>query len=130
MTTTDAVTTGGPAFTIHDRCRKAREHAKLEQGELAEKIEVSRQTISNYETGTVTHLHRGTLRRWAMACGVGLDWLYGEDAPGQYGPGGTKGLRSGSNKRGHSTRSNHTGPGRDRVASARPARTGPATRAA
>lgn len=64
-----------PPFTIHDRCRKAREFARLDQDELANRIYVSRQTISNYETAAVHALKPLVLRQWAMACGVDTDWL-------------------------------------------------------
>lgn len=66
----------GPRFTLRDRCRKARKEAGLEQVELAELIEVTRTTISNYETGKVgVRPMRSTLRRWALVCGVEPAWL-------------------------------------------------------
>ncbi len=99
-----------PRFTVHDRCLKARKDAELEQQELADRIEVSRQTISNYETGRITRPTKPTLRRWALTCGVTFEWLYaGEDfikprsstsrnrngrrgvSPGNARPGGTRG---------------------------------------
>lgn len=73
-------TTTIPNWTVHDRCRKAREFAVLDQGELADRIEVSRTTISNYETGHVTHLRPIVLRQWALACGVPFEWLRDGDA--------------------------------------------------
>lgn len=54
-----------PQWTVHDRCRKARESAELDQAELAERMEVSRATVSNYETGFVTYLRPIVLRAWA-----------------------------------------------------------------
>ena len=81
-----------PQFTIHDRLRKAREVADLEQAELAARIEVDRGTISNYETGKVTRLKAPVLKRWALACEVDVDWLIdgiedGPDGGGQRDPG-------------------------------------------
>lgn len=64
-----------PRFTIHDRLRKAREEAHLSQTELAETIGISRQSVSNHETGATTHIKRIVLNQWALACGVPLDWL-------------------------------------------------------
>lgn len=64
-----------PEFSVHDRCRKAREFAGLDQDQLAARIDVSRGTISNYETGAVTKLKSLVLRQWAFACGVDYDWL-------------------------------------------------------
>lgn len=73
-----------PPFTVSDRCRKAREIAGLEQQELADRIEVSRGTISNYETAAVAP-RRIVLRAWAFACGVDFDWLaFGTGSTSQY----------------------------------------------
>lgn len=79
-----------PEFTIHDRCRKAREFAELEQAQLAERIYVDRQTVGNYERGTVKALKPLVLRQWALACGVSFEWLAtGTAGPtgGEYAPG-------------------------------------------
>lgn len=71
-----------PQFTIHDRLRKAREWAELEQSELAERIEVDRGSISNYETGKTQRLKSPVIKRWALACEVDLDWIRtGETTP-------------------------------------------------
>ncbi len=43
-----------PAWTVADRLRKAREHAGLEQAQLATDLGVSRNTVGNYEGGKVT----------------------------------------------------------------------------
>ena len=63
-----------PTWTLVDRLRKSRLLADLDQGQLAEAIGVSRNTVSNWETGrsepTATHFIR-----WAQATGVTLDWL-------------------------------------------------------
>ena len=77
-----------PAWNIHDRCRKAREVAGLDQAQLAERIEVSRATISNYETGFVTKLRPIVLRQWALATGVPIEWLRDGESPHPRSPGG------------------------------------------
>ena len=66
-----------PVFTVHDRCRKAREWAELEQDELAERVGISRQTVGNYERADVHTLKVLVLRAWADACGVDPEWLIG-----------------------------------------------------
>lgn len=83
MTEPQTVRSGGVAleFDVHDRCRKAREYAELEQSELAERIGVHHQTIGNYERRDVTHLKPLVLRQWAWACGVSYHWLRHGEAP-------------------------------------------------
>lgn len=60
-----------PQWTMADRLRKARESAGLEQGELAEAMGVSRQSISSAERGAARP-RRLTVRAWAMATGVAV----------------------------------------------------------
>ena len=63
-----------PTWTLADRLRKAREHAGLEQSELADRMGVGRNTVSNYERAA--HEPREiVLRAWATATGVPLEWL-------------------------------------------------------
>lgn len=65
-----------PQWTIADKLRKARETAGLEQGDLADLIDASRSTISNYESNRYTkRRRRQTLRMWAWACGVEPTWI-------------------------------------------------------
>ena len=64
-------------FTMGDRLRKSREHAGLEQKELAKIFGVTSGTISNWERG------RGYPRgdqadiceKWAQLTGVSAQWL-------------------------------------------------------
>lgn len=65
-----------PQWTLGDRLRKAREHAGMEQGELAVRIGISRGTVSNYELGRGTRPPKVVvLRAWAYECGVPYEWL-------------------------------------------------------
>lgn len=64
-----------PEWTVGDRLRKAREVLGLEQGPFAERIGVSRGTVSNYERGTTSAYKPIVMRAWAMAAGVSLQWL-------------------------------------------------------
>ncbi|MFJ2370867.1 helix-turn-helix domain-containing protein [Microbacterium sp. NPDC087665] len=63
-----------PTWTLVDRLRKSRMLADLDQGEIADRIGVARNTVSNWERGrsepTATYFVR-----WASATGVTLDWL-------------------------------------------------------
>jgi transcriptional regulator with XRE-family HTH domain len=71
-----------PKFTQSDRLRKAREVTGLDQGQFAELAGISRQTVSNYESGT--REPRGLyLRAWAEASGVDLGWLETGTAPAE-----------------------------------------------
>lgn len=69
-----------PSWTMGDRLRKAREASGLDQSTLAERIDVSRRTISNYETERV-EARMIVLKQWALATGVDLSWLLGTTRP-------------------------------------------------
>jgi transcriptional regulator with XRE-family HTH domain len=63
-----------PEFDLADRLRKAREWAGLEQTELADRMGVSRGTVSNAETRART-VRRITVNAWARVTGVPVEWL-------------------------------------------------------
>ena len=76
------------AWDVADRLRKSREAAGLEQVELAERIEVSRQTVGNYENRRVQP-QKTTIMLWALVTGVPVQWLrtgvWPEDSRGDTG---------------------------------------------
>ena len=72
-----------PPIEIRHRLRIAREFAGLDQGELAERMGISRTSVGNSETGA-TKPRRITLNAWALACGVPVSWIIYGDVP--YGP--------------------------------------------
>lgn len=74
-----------PAWTIGDRLRKAREVADLTQSELAERIGVSRRSITSYEAGGTPK--RPVLLSWSLATGVPVEWLLTGEAPHPHDPG-------------------------------------------
>src|SRR5262245_10266304 len=63
-----------PTIEVRHRLRIAREHAGLEQEELADMISVARSTISNAENGK-GEPRRTTVNAWALACGVPASWI-------------------------------------------------------
>lgn len=65
-----------PVWTLADRLRKAREHARLTQQELADQIGISRASVVNYETGRHSP-SRPVMLSWSLATGVDLGWLQG-----------------------------------------------------
>lgn len=69
-----------PEWTLGERLRKAREDTSLSQTEWADRVGVSRRSVSNYESGVSTP-SRPVMLAWAMAAGVRLDWLKGDDGP-------------------------------------------------
>ena len=73
-------------WDVSDRLRKAREVAGLEQQQLAERMQVSRQTIGNYENRRV-RLNRGFIALWSLATGAPLEWVLTGEWPGET-PGG------------------------------------------
>lgn len=71
-----------PKFDLTDRLRKAREVAGMSQDQLAERMGVSRSTVSNYEAGVTTNPRRIVIKGWAEETGCDYDWLmFGEEAP-------------------------------------------------
>lgn len=67
-------------FTIADRIRAAREANGMDQAGLADATDLSRTTVSNYETGR-THPGKGAVRRIAWATGYDFDWLMSGKLP-------------------------------------------------
>jgi transcriptional regulator with XRE-family HTH domain len=70
-----------PTWTVGDRLRKARETAGMDQTQLADRIGVSRRTVSTYEAGSDITRKRIVLNAWAMATGVSAEWIIGTDGP-------------------------------------------------
>lgn len=69
-----------PTVEVYHRMRIARQHAGLEQGDLAERIGVSRNTISNAENNRVQP-RRLLINAWALACGVPVSWILTGQTP-------------------------------------------------
>lgn len=69
-----------PQWRLADRLRRAREHAGLDQQQLADRAGLSRASVSALERG-----HRrpmpATIRVWSLATGVSLAWLEHGDRP-------------------------------------------------
>lgn len=71
-----------PTITLGHRLRIAREFAGLDQGELADRSEMSRASIVNYELGYRTP-RKLYLRALADATGVDLHWLETGESPSE-----------------------------------------------
>jgi transcriptional regulator with XRE-family HTH domain len=65
---------------IGARIRARRRQLGLSQSELADQLGVSFQQVQKYERGA-NRVAASTLVTAAMALGVGVSWLVGEDAP-------------------------------------------------
>ena len=65
---------------IGARIRARRRQLGLSQGELADQLGVSFQQVQKYERGT-NRVAASTLAAIALALGVGVGWLVGEDTP-------------------------------------------------
>lgn len=63
-----------PDFQMRHRLQLAREYAGLSRGELAERMEISRNSVINAETGRTTP-RKLMLNAWALACGVPVSWI-------------------------------------------------------
>ena len=66
--------TEGPVWTLGDRLYKARKQAGLTQHDMAERMEVSRASVSNWENDE-HRPYRRSLRQWATITGVSVEWL-------------------------------------------------------
>lgn len=70
-----------PQWTLGERLAKARHHAGLEQGDLAQRLKVSRQTIGFWETGrTRPRDFMAVIREWSEATHVPVGWLLDVDS--------------------------------------------------
>ena len=66
---------------LNERIREARKKCGLSQIDLADAMEVSRQTVSKWETGeSAPEINK--LPQLAKVLGVSLDWLFAEGASG------------------------------------------------
>lgn len=65
-----------PEWDMSDRLRKALTHAGISSNEMAEYLEVTRHTISNWINGR-TRPPATAVKLWAMRCGVPYEWLVG-----------------------------------------------------
>ena len=62
-----------PTFHRGDRLRKARERAGLSSHEMADRIGVSRQTVTRWEHGR--HMPKAAVVLWAAITDVPVEWL-------------------------------------------------------
>jgi transcriptional regulator with XRE-family HTH domain len=60
---------------IQERIRRARRRAGLSQAGLAERVDVRRSAVSNWESANETLPSMQNLLSIAKACGVSLEWL-------------------------------------------------------
>ena len=81
-----------PQFEFRHRLVLAREVAGMQQSDIAEVLDVKRQTISNYERG-VSSPNRLQINAWAVACGVDVEWLKTGREQEETGPEGGAALR-------------------------------------
>ncbi|WP_313673304.1 helix-turn-helix transcriptional regulator [Mycolicibacterium sp.] len=79
-----------PSFEMRHRLQLAREYAGLSRSQLANRMEISRNSVLNGETGR-TVPRKIVLNAWAMACGVPVSWLLTGEPPADH-PGPPSGL--------------------------------------
>lgn len=79
-----------PDFEMRHRLQLAREFAGYSREQLADAMEVSRNTVYNAEAGR-THPRKLVLNAWALATGVPVSWLLTGEPPADH-PGPTSGL--------------------------------------
>lgn len=76
-----------------DRLRKSLDHADMSVAEMAEYLEVSRNTVGNYMAGK-TQPPGAVLKLWAMRTGVPRQWLEIGKTPDQPEPDGGLTMRT------------------------------------
>ena len=69
-----------PEWDMADRMRKSLRDAGLSVQEMAEYLDVSRTSVSNWINGRIDP-SRQTLRLWALRTGVSYEWLCGHQVP-------------------------------------------------
>jgi transcriptional regulator with XRE-family HTH domain len=67
---------GIPQWTLADRLRKSLDHADVSSAEMAQYLEVHRNTISNWIYGHARP-PASAVKLWAMRTGVPYTWLMG-----------------------------------------------------
>ncbi len=69
-----------PRWDVADRMRKSLRDAGVGVQEMADYLEVSRNTVGNWINGHIPPSAQ-TLRLWSLRCGVPLEWLRTGDDP-------------------------------------------------
>lgn len=81
MSTHSAIGGAVPQWTLGDRMAKARRSAGIGSQNMADYLDMTRQTITNYETDR-TRPPRSVLIAWALSTGVPFEWLdTGQESP-------------------------------------------------
>lgn len=91
-----------PAWTLGDRLRKSLRDAGVSVQEMAEHLDVSRNTIGNWLSDRTGRPSRSALMVWAMRCGVPFEWLLTGEAE-LSGPENTPTTRRYDDDKGHAT---------------------------
>lgn len=63
-----------PTWTLGEHLAKARKDAEISVQQMADRLGVSRNTITNYEADRV-HVSRSVVMAYASTCDVPLSWL-------------------------------------------------------
>ena len=67
-----------PTWDLQDRLAKALKHSGVSNKEMAERLQVSANTLNNYLRGH-TRIPPLAVEAWAERTGVDLNWLLGSD---------------------------------------------------
>ncbi|MGH3098464.1 MAG: helix-turn-helix domain-containing protein [Streptosporangiales bacterium] len=80
-----------PPWELPDRMRRALRHAGVGPGQMADYLEVGRNTVSTWINGRIEPSPQ-TLRLWALRCGVSHQWLRHGTVPASGPDDGTSGV--------------------------------------
>jgi transcriptional regulator with XRE-family HTH domain len=78
---------GGPQFDLADHLRKALRESGVTVQEMADYLDVNRNTIGRWINGHNAP-SGAAVRLWALRTGVPYSWLVGRESPRQDGPSG------------------------------------------
>lgn len=84
-----------PEWDLADRLRKALRSSDVSVAQMAQALDVSRQTVGNWMAGRARPT-RATVVAWALATGVDLHWLETGQAPAEPRPDGEIGTPPGT----------------------------------
>lgn len=87
MTIIDDRAASVPHFEMRHRLRLALEYSRVSVKQMADALDLGRNTITNYLSGR-SRPSKATRQAWAFRCGVPFEWIETGEAPAESPEGG------------------------------------------